>query len=206
MKSAFMDYQSVKTSHIEDLAVKSAKIDSLAVTTAKIDNAAITTAKIDDLAVTTAKIGDAQITTAKIGDLQVDTLKIMDDAVSVGVGVQGMSSITTVSNGGKLRLDIGVQAYYSSTYIATTMGVRVLRNGAVIRTFSFPATSLGSDSLVSFSYACALPPIMETVAAGATITYRLQVTDSNGNWWEVGSGDLWVGANGLSMVVTELKK
>lgn len=206
MKSAFMDYQSVKTSHIEDLAVKSAKIDSLAVTTAKIDNAAITTAKIDDLAVTTAKIGNAQITTAKIGDLQVDTLKIMDDAVSVGVGVQGMSSITTVSNGGKLRLDIGVQAYYSSTYIATTMGVRVLRNGAVIRTFSFPATSLGSEGLVRFSYACALPPIMETVAAGTTITYRLQVTDINGNWREVGSGNLWVEANGLSMVVTELKK
>lgn len=206
MKSAFMDYQSVKTSHIEDLAVKSAKIDSLAVTTAKIDNAAITTAKIDDLAVTTAKIGNAQITTAKIGDLQVDTLKIMDDAVSVGVGVQGMSSITTVSNGGKLRLDIGVQAYYSSTYIATTMGVRVLRNGAVIRTFNFPATYLGSEGLTRFSYTCALPPVMETIAAGTTVTYRLQITDYNGNWREAGSNGVWVGNSGLSMAVTELKK
>ena len=55
LKSAMMDYQSVKTSHIEDLAVK----------TAKIDNAAITT--------------------AKIGDLQVDTLKIKDNAVTVPV-------------------------------------------------------------------------------------------------------------------------
>lgn len=206
LKTAFMDYQSVKTSHIEDLAVKSAKIDSLAVTTAKIDNAAITTAKIDDLAVTAAKIGDAQITTAKIGDLQVDTLKIMDDAVSVGVGAQGVATITTISNGGKLRLDIGLQAYYSSTYIATKMGVRVLRNGAVIRTFSFPATSLGSEGLVSFSYACALPPIMETVAAGTTITYRLQITDYNGNWREAGSNGVWVGNSGLSMAVTELKK
>ncbi len=55
MKSAFMDYQSVKTSHIEDLAVK------------------------------TAKIANAAITTAKIGDLQVDTLKIKDNAVTVPV-------------------------------------------------------------------------------------------------------------------------
>ena len=206
MKSAFMDYQSVKTSHIEDLAVKSAKIDSLAVTTAKIDNAAITTAKIDDLAVTTAKIGNAQITTAKIGDLQVDTLKIMDDAVSVGVGAQGVATITTISNGGKLRLDIGLQAYYSSTYIATTMGVRVLRNDAVIRTFSFPATYLGSEGLVSFSYACALPPVMETIAAGTTVTYRLQITDVNGIWREAGSNNVWVGNSGLSMTITELKK
>ena len=206
MKSAFMDYQSVKTSHIEDLAVKSAKIDSLAVTTAKIDNAAITTAKIDDLAVTTAKIGDAQITTAKIGDLQVDTLKIMDDAVSVGVGAQGVATITTISNGGKLRLDIGLQAYYSSTYMATTMGVRVLRNGAVIKTFSFPATYLGSEGLTRFSYTCALPPVMETIAAGTTVTYRLQITDYNGNWTEAGSNGVWVGNSGLSMAVTELKK
>lgn len=63
LKSAMMDYQSVKTSHIEDLAVKTAKIDNLAVKTAQIDNAAITT--------------------AKIGDLQVDTLKIKDNAVTV---------------------------------------------------------------------------------------------------------------------------
>ena len=196
LKTAFMDYASVNTAHIKQLAVKTAQIDNLAVKTAQIDN----------LAVTTAKIGDAQITTAKIGDLQVDTLKIMDNAVSVGVGVQGMSSITTVSNGGKLRLDVGVQAYYSSTYIAQTMGVRVLRNGAVIKTFSFPATYLGSDGLTRFSYTCALPPVMETIAAGTTVTYRLQITDYNGNWMEAGSRGVWVGNSGLSMAVTELKK
>lgn len=206
MKSAFIDYASIDTTHIKQLAVKSAQIDNLAVTTGKIDNAAITTAKIDNLAVATAKIDNGAITTAKIGDLQVDTLKIKDDAVSVGIGVQGMSSIATVSNGGKLRLDIGVQTYFSRTYIHTTMGIRVLRNGLVIRTFSFPATYLGSEGLTVFSYTCALPPVMETVAAGTTITYRLQVTDTNNNWQEVGSANTWVGANGLSMVVTELKK
>lgn len=52
MKSAFMDYASIDTAHIKDLAVKSAQIDN------------------------------AAITTAKIGDLQVDTLKIKDRAVT----------------------------------------------------------------------------------------------------------------------------
>ena len=182
------------------------QVDDLSAISANLGTIQVGSANIEDLAITTAKIGDAQITTAKIGDLQVDTLKIMDDAVSVGVGVQGMSSITTISNGGKLRLDIGLQAYYSSTYIATTMGVRVLRNGAVIKTFSFPATYLGSEGLTRFSYTCALPPVMETIAAGTTVTYRLQITDYNGNWREAGSNVVWVGNSGLSMAVTELKK
>ena len=65
IKSAFMDYQSVKTSHIEDLAVK----------TSKIGDAAITNAKIEDLAVTNAKIAN----------VSVDTLKIKDNAVTVPV-------------------------------------------------------------------------------------------------------------------------
>ncbi len=133
-------------------------------------------------------------------------LKIKDDAVSIGIGAQGVATITTISNGGKLRLDIGVQAYYSSTYIATTMGVRVLRNDAVIRTFNFPATYLGSEGLTRFSYTCALPPVMETIAAGTTVTYRLQITNYNGSWREAGSDGVWVGNSGLSMAVTELKK
>uniref|UniRef100_UPI00390579A3 TipJ family phage tail tip protein n=1 Tax=Acinetobacter baumannii TaxID=470 RepID=UPI00390579A3 len=42
LKAAFMDYQSVDTSHIKDLAVKSAQIDDLAVTTLKIQDEAVT--------------------------------------------------------------------------------------------------------------------------------------------------------------------
>ena len=55
MKSAFIDYASIDTAHIKQLAVKAAQIDNGA------------------------------ITTAKIGDLQVDTLKIKDNAVTVPV-------------------------------------------------------------------------------------------------------------------------
>ena len=182
------------------------QVDSLSAISAELGTIKVGSANIADLSVNAAHISDAAITTAKIGDLQVDSLKIKDDAVSIGIGAQGVATITTISNGGKLRLDIGVQAYYFSTYIATTLGVRVLRHGVVIRTFSFPATYLGAEGLVSFSYACALPPVMETIAAGTTVTYRLQITDHNGNWMEAGSGGVWVGNSGLSLAVTELKK
>ncbi|WP_151834427.1 host specificity protein J [Acinetobacter junii] len=62
LKSAMMDYQSVKTSHIEDLAVKTAKIGDAAITNAKIENLAVTGAKIADLAVDTLKIKDNAVT------------------------------------------------------------------------------------------------------------------------------------------------
>ncbi|QXR26632.1 host specificity protein J [Acinetobacter junii] len=63
MKAAFMDYASIDTAHIKQLAVKSAQID------------------------------DGAITTAKIGDLQVDTLKIKDNAVTVPVGIKLVTPI-----------------------------------------------------------------------------------------------------------------
>ncbi|MFX5426750.1 phage tail protein [Acinetobacter baumannii] len=52
LKTAFMDYASIDTSHIKDLAVKSAQIDNLAVTSGKIDDLAVTTLKIQNEAVT----------------------------------------------------------------------------------------------------------------------------------------------------------
>ena len=212
MKSAFMDYQSVKTSHIEDLAVKSAKIDSLAVTTAKIDNAAITTAKIDDLAVTAAKIGDAQITTAKIGDLQVDTLKIMDDAVSVGVGAQGVHTLSAVSNGGKMRLDVGIQSDPNLTLTGVaTVYVRVLRNGIVIRVFTFPGLPAGGNesfTYYKFPYVCALPPIIESFASGTSVTYSIQVATiyQSNAYVSPDDGGAWLKTPSISMAITELKK
>lgn len=78
MKSAFMDYASIDTAHIKQLAVKSAQID----------NAAVTTAKIDDLAVTAAKIDNLAVSTGKIADLAVDTLKIAYGSVTSGTLVK----------------------------------------------------------------------------------------------------------------------
>lgn len=62
LKSTFIDYASIDTANIKDLAVTTAQIDNLAVTTGKIDNLAVTGAKIADLAVDTLKIKDNAVT------------------------------------------------------------------------------------------------------------------------------------------------
>ena len=208
MKAAFMDYASVDTAHIKQLAVKSAQIDSLAVTTAKIDNAAITTAKIDNLAVTTGKIDNLAVTTAKIGDLQVDTLKIKDDAVSIGIGAQGVHTLSTVSNGGKIRLDVGVQAT-KSNWNNDKLYLRILRNGTVLRTIVFNGveTTGGSEGWTpfAFSIACALPPIIETIPAGTTVTYSIQVGLASYSYGTP-TEQSWLKPSDISMAITELKK
>lgn len=211
MKSAFIDYASIDTAHIKQLAVKSAQIDNAAVTTAKIDDAAITTAKIDSLAVTTAKIGNAAITTAKIGDLQVDTLKIKDDAVSIGVGAQGVHTLSTVSNGGKIRLDVGIQVSTSS-WNNDTLYLRILRNGTAIRVWVINGveTSGGSEgwTAYAFSILCTLPPIIETIAAGTTVTYSVQIGNATGTSYRApdNTDQSWLRLSAISMAITELKK
>jgi hypothetical protein len=207
-----MDYQSVKTSHIEDLAVKTAQIDNAAITTAKIDSLAVTSAKIDNAAITTAKIDNAAITTAKIGDLQVDTLKIKDDAVSVGVGGQGISSITTVSNGGKIRLDIGIQTVANkTTYNSTVFYLRVLRNGTVIKLFTFYGIfdgKISSENVDAYRYnlACALPPIFDSVTSGTTVTYTIMISLNGVNYGSPSNINSFIRDSELSMAITELKK
>lgn len=90
MKSAFMDYASIDTAHIKQLAVKSAQIDNLAVKTANIDNLAVTT--------------------AKIGDLQVDTLKIKDRAVTAPY---------ILTKAASPKITIGNYSYSPNTYPLT---------------------------------------------------------------------------------------
>ena len=204
MKSAFIDYASIDTAHIKQLAVKSAQIDNAAVTTAKIDDAAITTAKIDNLAVTTGKIDNLAVTTAKIGDLQVDTLKIKDDAVSIGVGAQGVHTLSTVSNGGKIRLDIGVHGVNSSYSSIGVLYLRVLRNGTVIRVMQFYGVLVTSG--YEFRLTTALPPIIETIPADTSVTYSIQVGFSNNSYVTPDNVQAWLKTSGISMAITELKK
>ncbi|WP_166166819.1 phage tail protein [Acinetobacter sp. SA01] len=212
LKSAFIDYASIDTANIKVLAVKSAQIDDLAVTSAKINNAAITTAKINDAAITTAKIADAQITGAKIGNLQVDTLKIKDDAVSVGVGGQGISSITTVSNGGKIRLDIGIQTVANkATYNSTVFYLRVLRNGTVIKLFTFYGIfdgKISAENVDAYRHnlACALPPILDSVTSGTTVTYTIMISLDGVNYASPSNINTFIRDSELSMAITELKK
>ena len=200
INSAYIANATIGTAHIKDLAVKSAQIDNLAVTTAKIGNAAITTAKIEDLAVTTAKIGD----------LQVDTLKIKDDAVSIGIGAQGVHTLSTVSNGGKIRLDVGIQANYGA-YNNNTLYLRILRNGTVIRTLVFNGVETGRGegwTTYAFAIICTLPPIIETIAAGTTVTYSIQIAEYSYSTYRTpdNTNQSWLRLNNISMAITELKK
>ena len=214
MKSAFMDYQSVKTSHIEDLAVKSAKIDSLAVTTAKIDNAAITTAKIDDLAVTTANISDSAITTAKIGDLQVDTLKIKDQAVNVAVAANGVSQLSLETSGGRVAVNIGININYqlsfsngsnaSDSFGIDWIALRVLRNGTVIKEYRFSPTAI-YDYSVTWRYVNSLPLLVDQPTAGLQ-TYSIQVSRNSSMSWQTPVEGSAIKLSGISLSLTETKK
>ncbi|WP_336023499.1 host specificity protein J [Acinetobacter lwoffii] len=186
IKSAFMDYQSVKTSHIEDLAVKTAKIDDLAVTT------------------------------AKIGDLQVDTLKIKDNAVTVPIGATwgeisrtpnfnnqlldeasiqawfGWSSNTEfaslalnrtggkVAVSGSLTLDeFTVFAYlngqtYASIGSVVSLIVGVFRNGTEVARHFLPPVS-ASGYVVKFAGSYTLPTFIDDTSSTGPTTYTLKV-------------------------------
>ncbi len=114
MKSAFIDYASIDTAHIKQLAVKSAQIDN------------------------------AAVTTAKIGDLQVDTLKIQDNAVTVPVSafaeismaVDGeyttIQTLNVPSDMGHTILTFGAVFSFNSYTSQQRLLCRVLKNGNVV--------------------------------------------------------------------------
>ncbi len=161
MKLAFIDYASIDTAHIKQLAVKSAQIDNLAVTTGKIDNAAITT----------AKIGDAAITTAKIGDLQVDTINVKDNAVTNGIASQNTTSLTIVTDGGQVRVNVGIN-YYRSGQKQFTDSLVLYRDGVEIKRWSFSGYWNVSYQVWEVRLNQELPMIVDIVGAGAH-TYSL---------------------------------
>jgi len=103
IKSAFMDYQSVKTSHIEDLAVKTAKIDNLAVTEGKIAN------------------------------LSVDTLKIKDEAVTVPIGVKNDNTLIVSAYNGGGNNDFNAHLAAWENHIGDILTVTLNRKGGKVR-------------------------------------------------------------------------
>ncbi|WP_394999989.1 phage tail protein [Acinetobacter sp.] len=124
LKSAMMDYQSVKTSHIEDLAVKAAKIDSLAVTTAKIDNLAVTGAKIADLAVDTLKIQDNAVT--------VPVSAFAEISMAVDGEYTTIQTLNVPSDMGHTILTFGAVFSFNSYTSQQRLLCRVLKNGNVV--------------------------------------------------------------------------
>ena len=124
LESAMMDYQSVKTSHIEDLAVKTAKIDNLAVKTAKIDDLAVTGAKIDNLAVDTLKIKDNAVT--------VPVSAFAEASTSVGGDYTTVQTLAVPADMGHTILTFGSVFSFKSYTSQQRLLCRVLKNGNVV--------------------------------------------------------------------------
>jgi len=207
LKSAFIDYASIDTAHIKQLAVKSAQIDDLAVTTAK----------IGDLQVDASKIKDAAITTAKIDDLAVDTLKIQDQAVSVGVAVDGTSQIAFISTGAPVRLDVGVNGYYfAGDGEGSSRLLRVIRikNGittqiAMWQIYGMEQKSNDGTSTYYWTLLQGLPTILDNPGPGG-VTYRVQGSWRGTAWYDLSptttSSDRWLKTSDFSMGILEVKK
>lgn len=99
MKSAFMDYASIDTAHIKELAVKSAQIDNAAVTAAKIDNLAVTTLKIQDEAVTVPNgIYNGNVQSWEFSEVN-------SPMAGQLYGERVLQEFIVQTNGGKLRVD-----------------------------------------------------------------------------------------------------
>lgn len=179
MKSAFMDYQSVKTSHIEDLAVKAAKIDSLAVTT--------------------AKIADLAVTSGKIANLAVDTLKIKDNAVTVPVysytsGIAYIDSSAWItsqsiwapcSNGVTLFFfNFSYDCRRQDTRYAVKC--RILKDGVIVRPeFTIFYFEADANSINVKSRPAGTLSLNHADDTGVDGTFELQFYISAGNGWNV---------------------
>ncbi|WP_151813249.1 phage tail protein [Acinetobacter sp. TUM15375] len=124
LKAAFIDYQSVNTSHIVDLSVKAAKIDNLAVTTAKIDNLAVTGAKIADLAVDTLKIKDNAVT--------VPVSAFAEISVGVDTEYVTIQTLNVPSDMGHTVLTFGAVFSFSGYDSKQQVYCRVLKNDQVV--------------------------------------------------------------------------
>ncbi len=124
LKTVIMDYQSVKTSHIEDLAVKAAKIDNLAVGTAKIDNLAVTGAKIANLAVDTLKIQDNAVT--------VPVSAFAEAVLTIGTSYTTVQTLAVPADMGHTILTFGSVFSFASYTSSQRLLCRVLKNGAVV--------------------------------------------------------------------------
>lgn len=155
LKSTMMDYQSVKTSHIEDLAVSTAKIDKLAVKSGNIDDLAVTTLKIQDEAVT-VPVGVINTTVHSYNGTHETT-----DETSIQTWASGFGELIAVSMnraGGKCRIDgsitlepCGIYAEQGGTVNSNIFSycnliLILYRNNLEIKRFYFPANKSGTTS------------------------------------------------------------
>ncbi|MHC3082214.1 TipJ family phage tail tip protein [Acinetobacter nosocomialis] len=124
LKSAIMDYQSVDTSHIKDLAVQRGKIADLAVGSAQIDSLAVTRGKIADLAVDTLKIADNAVT--------VPVSAFSETSVGVDTEYVTIQTLNVPSDMGHTVLTFGAVFSFTGYSQKQQVYCRVLKNDQVV--------------------------------------------------------------------------
>ncbi|EPG5693058.1 TipJ family phage tail tip protein [Acinetobacter baumannii] len=124
LKAAIMDYQSVDTSHIKDLAVQRGKIADLAVGSAQIDNLAVTRGKIADLAVDTLKIADNAVT--------VPVSAFAEISVGVDTEYVTIQTLNVPSDMGHTVLTFGAVFSFTGYSPKQQVYCRVLKNDQVV--------------------------------------------------------------------------
>lgn len=178
LKSAMMDYQSVKTSHIENLAVKTAKIDNLAVTSGKIDNLAVTTLKIQDEAVTVPN----GIYSGNVQSWEFSA--ISSPQANVLYGERVLQEFNVNTNGGKLRVD-GMFTYACDVIIGTlpagqdsrkciTLVCQLLVNNTVVYTQEIYPIAIGNNFLELVYVGATSTPIYIHPASTSTLNIKLK--------------------------------
>ncbi|MDO7352426.1 phage tail protein [Acinetobacter baumannii] len=124
LKTVIMDYQSVDTSHIKDLAVQRGKIADLAVGSAQIDNLAVTRGKIADLAVDTLKIADNAVT--------VPVSAFAEISVGVDTEYVTIQTLNVPSDMGHTVLTFGAVFSFTGYSPKQQVYCRVLKNDQVV--------------------------------------------------------------------------
>lgn len=198
LKSAMMDYQSVKTSHIEDLAVNTAKIAKLAVKSGNIDDLAVTTIKIQDEAVT-VPIGvrnDTMIETGagfSGGTTEGQPNNDFTSHITAWENYIGdLLSITVNRQGGKARIDAAVTISSFNGIASFSVGdgrggtvsnnirslasfyISVFKNGAVLGRASLACALETGNINVSFNGSVALVSVIDDTNTVGNTTYVLK--------------------------------
>ena len=178
LKSAMMDYQSVKTSHIEDLAVKTAKIDNLAVTSGKIDNLAVTTLKIQDEAVTVPNgIYNGNVQTWSFSEVN-------SPQAGQLYGEKILQEFNVQTNGGKLRVD-GMFTYACDVIIGTlpsgqdsrkciTLVCQMLINNTVVYTQEIYPIAIGNNFLELVYVGATATPVYIHPSSTTTLNIKIK--------------------------------
>ena len=224
LKSAMMDYQSVKTSHIEDLAVKTAKIEDLAVTAGKIKDLAVGTLKIQDEAVTvptSIKSTNEFVVSGAYNPQNSDyNAQLAEWESKFG----NLLAVTVNRAGGKCRIDASCIAFkndYLTAYAADggTLSyverlnlravVSIYRNGALVARQETPPTDVMSSGGFYFTGTFAVNAGIEDIFSGQA-TYVLKLGFANRNARAIritlNSNSGIFSIQNPQMILTEMKK